>query len=58
MKNWEGKHWGSLAQLRDFLQNNTKIKVISFNGIYLETSVGTYALGPEGLKKLDKSKSK
>jgi hypothetical protein len=48
MKGIENKKWASLSQLKEYLIKN-KQKIISFNGICLETVKAKYSLGPDGL---------
>ena len=38
------KTWNSLTQLKEYLEKNTKEKIISFDGITLETNQAYYTL--------------
>lgn len=45
------RQWGSLSDLKEYLEKNTSVKILDFNGWMLKTSDGTFTLSPEGLKK-------
>ena len=56
MKDLSKKNWGSLSQLKEYLQRK-KQKIVYFDGIYLETTKVRYSLGPDGLITQEKGKN-
>lgn len=43
------RHWHSLTQLKEYLEKNTQVTIIEFNGWSLKTNQGTYYLTTDGL---------
>jgi len=48
------KTWNSLSQLKEYLEKNTKEKILAFDGITLETNSAYYTLAFGELTKVHK----